>query len=365
MVMGKPPRVPPTTEPGATARTGLLVLHLDGAGGASRLSAEEGRRWQPGQGGYLWALADPESSEARAWLETLPALRPQMAQSLLRMVSQTRVETPDNQQVMLALDLPRPGRDDLDALRFWLTPDRAISLFSGSLTVADDCLRRLEAGRGPRDVPALLAELTQSAVAGNELAVLALDEHLADLEYDGQEVPGMVVEGLRLVQRTAGQHRRGLARQREALAELHQRGPPWLLAAQETRWRDLSARLAELVHALDGILDRTRGLYDYQQSRMSAVLNDRLYLLTLISAIMLPLNFITSLLGVNVGGIPGRTRSWAFAFLCAMLVLIGLVQYVMARRWRWLPEREHDRMHARLLHRHARAPDSARKQPGD
>ena len=119
--------------------------------------------------------------------------------------------------------------------------------------------------------------------------------------------------------------------------QLRQRGPDWLVAAQPDVWRDALAINDELVDTVDDALDRLRALQDYTQNRLSSVLNDRLYLLTILSTIMMPLSFVTGLLGVNVGGVPARETPWAFAALCGLLVVIAISEYLLLRRLHWVP----------------------------
>jgi zinc transporter len=52
---------------------------------------------------------------------------------------------------------------------------------------------------------------------------------------------------------------------------------------------------------------------------------------------MLPLSFVTGLLGVNIGGIPARDRPWAFGALCMVLVLVAAAEYMLLRRFHWVP----------------------------
>jgi len=51
---------------------------------------------------------------------------------------------------------------------------------------------------------------------------------------------------------------------------------------------------------------------------------------------MLPLGFLTGLLGINVGGIPGAETPWAFWAVCAGSAVIIVVELVLLRRLRWL-----------------------------
>jgi zinc transporter len=70
-------------------------------------------------------------------------------------------------------------------------------------------------------------------------------------------------------------------------------------------------------------------------SRMSDALNKRMYVLSLIAAIFLPLGFLTGLLGINVGGIPGADNPMAFTIFVVFLIIIVLFQIVLFRWRKW------------------------------
>ncbi len=60
-----------------------------------------------------------------------------------------------------------------------------------------------------------------------------------------------------------------------------------------------------------------------------------MYLLSVITAVFLPLGFITGLLGVNVAGIPGDKTPWAFFLPCVgIAAILGLRRWYL-RRKRW------------------------------
>jgi zinc transporter len=64
--------------------------------------------------------------------------------------------------------------------------------------------------------------------------------------------------------------------------------------------------------------------------------NQRLYTLSIIAAIFLPLGFLTGLFGVNVGGIPGTESSWGFLIVCALMAALGAGQLWLFRKLGWL-----------------------------
>jgi zinc transporter len=71
-------------------------------------------------------------------------------------------------------------------------------------------------------------------------------------------------------------------------------------------------------------------------SRLSEQLNSRMYLLSLVAAVFLPLGFLTGLLGINVGGIPGADNPWGFWEAVGILTTVAVVQILVFRRKRWL-----------------------------
>jgi len=66
-------------------------------------------------------------------------------------------------------------------------------------------------------------------------------------------------------------------------------------------------------------------------------MNRTMYVLTVVAAVLLPLSFITGLLGINVDGMPGaKDMPTAFWLVSGGLVLIAAVQVWLFKRLRWL-----------------------------
>lgn len=66
------------------------------------------------------------------------------------------------------------------------------------------------------------------------------------------------------------------------------------------------------------------------------LMNKRLWVLSVIHIIFLPLNTITSLLGVNLGGIPGATNHHGFYFLVLILMVVALMIFSVVVYKDWL-----------------------------
>ena len=61
----------------------------------------------------------------------------------------------------------------------------------------------------------------------------------------------------------------------------------------------------------------------------------RLRILTIVSAITLPLGLIAGLLGMNVGGLPGTKVSYGFIIVIVLMIAIAAVELWYFKRKGW------------------------------
>jgi zinc transporter len=86
------------------------------------------------------------------------------------------------------------------------------------------------------------------------------------------------------------------------------------------------------VYRLEGSV---KDLYNDYQAAGSERVDKRLRLLTIVSAITLPLGLLAGLLGMNVGGVPGTTAAYGFILVTGLMVLVVLVEYGYFKRKGW------------------------------
>jgi zinc transporter len=80
---------------------------------------------------------------------------------------------------------------------------------------------------------------------------------------------------------------------------------------------------------------RVKDLYNDYQAAGSGRVEKRLRLLTIVSAITLPLGLVAGLLGMNVGGLPGTTTPSGFIIVLGLMILIVAVEYWYFKRKSW------------------------------
>lgn len=78
-----------------------------------------------------------------------------------------------------------------------------------------------------------------------------------------------------------------------------------------------------------------KDLYNDYQAVASERVDKRLRLLTIVSAITLPLGLLAGLLGMNVGGVPGTTSGLGFIMVTGLMLLVVIVEYWYFRHKGW------------------------------
>lgn len=91
-------------------------------------------------------------------------------------------------------------------------------------------------------------------------------------------------------------------------------------------------RLTRYVEDLDAVRERAQIVKDELANALTNKMNRNTYVLSIVAAIFLPLGFLTGLLGINVGGIPGVDNDaafWVVSATCAGFVILLTVIF----RW--------------------------------
>ena len=89
------------------------------------------------------------------------------------------------------------------------------------------------------------------------------------------------------------------------------------------------------IEDIDSIRERAQITKDELTNALSDKMNKNLYMLSVVAAIFLPLGFLTGLLGINVGGIPGAETANAFFIFCVILVAVICSQIALFKYLKW------------------------------
>ncbi len=141
---------------------------------------------------------------------------------------------------------------------------------------------------------------------------------------------------LSILRRQIIELRRYLAPQREALGHLQTSKIAWIQDVDRLRLREVADRLIRYVEELDSVRDSSIVLHEELASRLSEQLNKRMYALSLVATIFMPLSFLTGLLGVNLGGIPGAGSRWGFPVFVGLILGTFVLQMLYLKKMKWI-----------------------------
>jgi zinc transporter len=110
----------------------------------------------------------------------------------------------------------------------------------------------------------------------------------------------------------------------------------WLNERDKRQLHETANHLIRIVEDLDSIRDRALVAQEETFNQLSQQMNTKMYILSLMTAIFLPLTFLTGLLGINVGGVPGANYAYAFYVVSGLLLLLCVVQIFYFRKKKWL-----------------------------
>lgn len=320
--------------------SGLIHAYiLDGTGGGRQLTWDEVQRWTAADG-QLWVHLSYDSPKAATWIENTCGLDPVVAEALLSEETRPRSITVGGGLLMTLRGINHnPGEDheDMVSVRVWAEESRIISTRKRRLLSMDEIATNLSLSRGPASSGEFLVMLTELLTINIESAIDSIEEETGLLEEKVVKVQDKNLRSrIAAIRRKAILLSRYLAPQREALARLQIDPVPWLGEKNRRQLHEITNGLIRIIENLDSIHERAVVAQEELISLLSEQLNARMYILSLVTTIFLPLSFLTGLLGINVGGIPGADNPWAFSIVLMVVLVIVIALLIYFRKQRWI-----------------------------
>lgn len=318
------------------------ALVLDGQGGARWLRYSElgGLELAPEQS--LWLHWDRSHPEAQAWLRQGSGLNEFVCDLLLEENTRPRwVPLPDAALLLFLRGVnlnPGAEPEDMVSVRIFAQAQRVVSLRLRPLRATDELIEQLLAGKGPRTASELVLYIAQYLTERIQDLIDSLTESLDEEEDRIDDDDHYQPEHGRLLhmRRRAAGLRRFLAPQRDIYGQLARAKLPWFVADDGDYWNELNNSLTRHLEELELSRERVALLLEAEDRSLSERMNRTMYRFGVITGIFLPMTFLTGLLGINVGGIPGASSPFGFIATCVLLLLLAAGQWWVFRRLRWL-----------------------------
>ncbi|MGJ8686770.1 MAG: zinc transporter ZntB, partial [Spongiibacteraceae bacterium] len=231
---------------------------------------------------------------------------------------------------------PQADPEDMVSVRLWMDEHRIISSRKRRLLSVDDITQRLNDNRGPKNSAEFLSQLCEQLIRRIAGPIEDIEDKLDSLEETLLSSPRAKLRNeLSQLRRQIISLRRYLSPQREALGWIQSTRLDWFPEQVRLQLRETADRLAQYIETLDSVRDRAAVTQEELVNQISEESNSRMYVLSIVSAIFLPLGFATGLLGINVGGIPGADNDSAFLVFIVGLAAIagGILLFFRHKKW--------------------------------
>jgi zinc transporter len=291
--------------------------------------------------GWGWIHLDGNREAAEAWVRARAGEDVEVADVLLAPITRPRCEVSPERVLFVGRGVnlnPDRRPEDMVSVRMWLTRNALVTVILWPVQSTVDISAQLGKGEfepeGPGDVlVAINRRLTERLAP----AVAELKESLDEIygRIIDEEIDVKTGELAPLRSRTIGFHRY-ISPLSVEMAELASTAPPWLGEHFRAACREHEDRLTRLAEDLAAVQARAAVARDEIVSQGSERLNRRVYTLTVLAAIFLPLTVLTGALGMNVAGMPGAEHPASFWITMGLLALFVGVELLVLRRIRWL-----------------------------
>jgi zinc transporter len=288
---------------------------------------------------YRWYKMNYSVEEDCQWLDENPSLNNLFKEQLLK--AETRpVVYQDDESILICLRgvnlNPEADPEDMISIRLWINNNTVITSCNRSSLSLQDILTNLENGIGPKTTGEFLAVLIERLAIRIEDFFEKFEEQL-DVQENSIETGDSRGLGSELgyLRRQAATVKRYLTPQKDALEKLSRTESPLLTPQLIEEMRDDRDKIARLLEDLELSRERSMALQEQLLAQIGYEQNNRLYVLAIISAIFLPLTFLSGMLGMNVAGLPGTEDSsafWVVSGLC-LLIAIGLLVWFKFKKW--------------------------------
>jgi zinc transporter len=232
---------------------------------------------------------------------------------------------------------PEADPEDMVAVRLWSDGTRIITTRRRRLLAASELSDTLVKGNGPCNAGEFVESLTDRMVERMADVVDRISDEVDELEekvltMESYELRPIIAE----LRRNAIGLRRYLAPQREAVSRLFSEKVEWLSDMDRLRLRESADRTTRFVEDLDMTRERAVVVQEELLGRLSEKMDRTMYVLSIVAAIFLPLGFLTGLLGINVGGIPGAEYTGSFLIFCLALSILVIFQIWFFKYKKWM-----------------------------
>lgn len=318
-----------------------FALRLNADGPARELSDEATIIAALEAGEAVWLHLATRHRDTAAWIDLhLASLDESVREALVEPFTRPRASPAGDGTLLILRGInfnPDQDPEDMVSLRMWVGPNAIVSLSGEVLPAVDELAARVRAGTAPGRAAGVVADLIEVLTDHIEAHAVEFETGIDALESaiiaDPRRDLSSQVSDKRL---ELTELRRFVPPQANAIRSLLRLARPRLEDGEAATLREQFDQMTRVIEQLEAQRERLATLRDELHAAQNEELNRNLYVVSVISAVFLPLGFLTGLMGINMGGIPGEHSAIAFWVFSGLLVAIALAVILILRRARIL-----------------------------
>jgi zinc transporter len=286
-----------------------------------------------------WLHFDYTKESTKEWLEQQSQLNPVVINALLNDETRPRATTL-NDGVLLSLRgvnlAPNSDPQDMVSIRIWFTKNNIISTRARTLLSTKDIATDFDNNCGPKSSSEFITVITENLITRMSQTLYEIEDNVSDIEENTLSASSYALRNeLSDLRRQIISLRRYLSPQREAMTQLFSDKITLFSNEEKIQLRETSDHLTRYLEDLDSIKDRSIVCQEELSNQLTEQMNNRMFVLSVVAAIFLPLGFLTGLLGINVGGIPGSENTSAFGIFILILIAVVVLQVWIFKKKKW------------------------------
>jgi zinc transporter len=316
----------------------LWIVRFNGAGRAAPGSASDLERLGAADDGYLWLHMDLTDVRARPFISQIRALSEAAQEALCEPVDHQYLEFSDMTVCGALLDRERAlsgPTSQTDYVRFAMGRDYLVTARRRPMSCIE--ATRIAVDRGAVVESPLALFETMAGFLLEELRdvtgqVSAMFDRAEDFIIDQRSRDARALLGA--ARRDAVRLTRQVGGLASTLARLEDVEDD--AEEQDADFRETGARLTQHIDALkqemQSLQERARLLQDELNAMLNLETNDRLYILTVVTTLLLPATFVTGFFGMNLKNLPFAEDDAGLAYVSIMCVIASAAVLMMIRR---------------------------------
>ncbi|MGI0116438.1 CorA family divalent cation transporter [Zooshikella sp. RANM57] len=307
---------------------------FDGKGGGQTLTPEQ-LLTPPHPDRFVWIHLKRDTPNLDLWLIDQLKLPEAISLALLSEDTRPRCELYQNNCLLNLRGInhnPGATPEEMISIRCWIQGKRLITLSKYHFVTVNELQQQFIEGIYPENTAELLVWLISGLTDKMAIYLEQLDEQLDNLENnDDLTATSRLISEVTQLRNQVTKLRRYIAPQVTALSSLILSQLSWLNHEQGFSFRNVQDDITRVTEELETMRERAIIIKDNLQQQLSEKLNRNTYLLTVVAAIFLPISFLTGLLGINVGGLPGTENTDAFLVVCIITIITVVIELILLR----------------------------------